>query len=138
MSPKEFSEELINFEKKIFVFGFWVWLRELLTFGRKLSQGFKNCISRVHRIFLRNELLQWKPQYLTFSDLERETFQNLANFYPAICQKNNQWLQRSFRRKDNLWVKPRQSWLKLLARVPVLLSTWVEEPIGERNAWIIF
>ena len=41
-------------------FGFWVWSRKFLTFGRKLLHGFKNWSSSDHRVFSRKRMHQWK------------------------------------------------------------------------------
>ena len=104
------------------IFDFCIVLKTAFHVSRGFFWG-KQSFNKTHKTYF-------------FSDIEQETFQNLVNFFPMVFQNTINACRGASGGKDNYWVKPCQSWIKLLAWVSVLLSTWAGEPFDEKIASI--
>ena len=118
---------ICEFDREIFIIpakNFCVVLRTALHVSTGLFWG-KNWFNK-------------NPFTYFFRTLSGKLIKIWRMFFGQSVKKTINACRGAFGGKDNYWVKPCQSWHKLLAWVSVLLSTWGEEPIDQRNAWIIF
>ena len=113
-----------------------MWFLSLIVgvydFWQKKSHGFKNCISRVHKIFLRKICFN-KNLIPDFFEPSAENFSKFREVFSGLLSICNQGLQRSFLEEYMKFeINFDSLWHKFLAWVSFLLSTCPGEPLRKK------
>ena len=80
----------------------------------KKLHGFKNCFSRVHKIFLRKKCFDKKYLH-DFFGLSAESFSKFRKVFSGLCQNAIKASSRALRGKPEVWDNFWQSFTKILS-----------------------